>query len=161
MKPSVALHRIKEALGLDRAAVRKIYELEAYPIDEARLDAILRNPSSQRGKGADYEELGVFLDGLIHLLRGEVRRRPAEDAEIVLDNNLILKKLRVALQLREMDVETIFELADAPMSPAKIRDLFRAPGHPKFLPCTDGTLERFFEGLAEYCHDLPSLKQLS
>ena len=157
MKPGQVLYKIKEALRLDPETMLKIYELEAYPMEEKRLGAILKKPSAKGHENADYEELGVFLDGLIRLTRGAILNPPPEDAEIELDNNLILKKLRIALQLKDMDMEMIFEMGERPISRSKLRDLFRAPEHPKYLPCSDAVLNDFLLGLEEYRADMPPL----
>ncbi|WP_457602864.1 DUF1456 family protein, partial [Nitratifractor sp.] len=108
MKPGQILYKIREALRLDNKTLLEIYRLEGYPIEEKRLNAILKKPSAKGHENADYEELGLFLDGLIRLQRGAPKNPPAEEAEIELDNNLVLKKLRIALQLKDMDMETIF-----------------------------------------------------
>ena len=157
MKPGQALHKIRQALRLDDETMLEIYALEGYPMEEKRLKAILKKPSTKSHENATYEELGLFLDGLIRLRRGEIRNPPPEDAEIELDNNLILKKLRIALQLRDMDMEAIFELGERPMSRAKLRDLFRAPDHPKYLPCPDAVLNDFLLGLEEFWADMPPI----
>ena len=157
MKPGQVLYKISEALRLDNETMLKIYALEEYPIDEKRLRAILKKPSAKGHENASYEELGVFLDGLIRLRRGEILNPPPEDAEIVLDNNLILKKLRIALQLRDPDMEMIFEMGERPLNRSKLRDLFRSPEHPKYLPCSDAVLNDFLLGLEEFWVDMPQI----
>jgi len=157
VKPGQVLYKISEALRLDNETLLKIYALEEYPIDEKRLKAILKKPSAKGHENASYEELGVFLDGLIRLQRGEIRNPPPEDAEIVLDNNLILKKLRIALQLRDPDMEMIFEMGERPLNRSKLRDLFRSPEHPKYLPCSDAVLNDFLLGLEEFWVDMPQI----
>ena len=161
MKPGQALHKIRQALRLDDETMLRIYGLEGYPMEEKRLKAILKKPSAKGHENASYEELGVFLDGLIRLLRGEIRNPPPEDAEIELDNNLILKKLRIALELKDMDMEVIFEMGERPMSRSKLRDLFRSPEHPKYLPCSDAILNDFLLGLEEFWADMPPVGEKS
>lgn len=157
MKPGQALYKIKEALRLDLDTMHKIYALEEYPIDEKRLRAILKKPSAKGHENATYEELGIFLDGLIRLRRGAITNPPPDDAEIELDNNLILKKLRIALELKDPDMEVIFELGERPLSRSKLRDLFRSPSHPKYLPCPDAVLNDFLLGLEEFWADMPAI----
>ena len=54
MKPGQVLYKIKEALRLDPETMLKIYELEAYPMEEKRLGAILKKPSAKGHENADY-----------------------------------------------------------------------------------------------------------
>jgi len=157
MKPGQILHKIRTALRIDPETMLKIYELEHYPMEEKRLKAILKKPSAKGHENASYEELGVFLDGLIRLRRGEPKNPPPEDAEIELDNNLVLKKLRIALELKEMDLEMIFEMGERAMSRSQLRDLFRNPAHPKYLPCSDAVLNDFLLGLEEFWADMPAV----
>lgn len=152
MKPSLVIKEIKEALGLSNSDILKIYKSEDFEIDESRLESILKKGN------ATYEELGVFLDGLIRVLRGESPKRVDDDAEIVLDNNLIIKKLKVALNLKSIDIEMIFNLSDYTISKSKIKDIFRSPTHPKYKECSNEVLKAFLEGLDEFYFDMPKLE---
>jgi len=151
VNPSEILQEIKNALNLNRAQIMHIYELEEYPISKERLDAILKNSAKKGSSKATYEELGVFLDGLIQYKRGTSKQEAQEDA--ILDNNLILKKLRVALNLKEYELALIFELADFNISKSAIKDMFRGYEHPKFKECDNKTLKAFLEGLNEFYYD--------
>jgi len=151
MKPSDVIKSVKEALSLNRRQILHLYELEEFPMSLERLDAILKNRSKKNSANATYEELGVFLDGLVSFKRGKSPTPPAED--VILDNNLILKKLRVALNLKEFEVALIFELADFNISKTAIKDMFRNPKHPKYKECNNKTLSAFLEGLNEFYFD--------
>ncbi len=151
MKPSQIIKEIKEALKLTKKDLIKIYELEEFPLTNERLQSIL-NPKHKKDE-ATYEELGVFLDGLISLKRGKIPREYPH--EIILDNNLILKKLRAALNLKEFEIALIFELADFPIRKSKIKDMFRSPLNKKYKECDDKTLKAFLKGLKEFYFDVP------
>ncbi len=153
MKPNEVIKKLSLALSLNRDDIKKIFEAVEFEIDDDRLDAILSNPSSKRYQVASYEELGNFLDGLIAFKRGEIAKRPDEDEEVILDNNLILKKIRVALQLKEYEISIIFALVDREVSKSTIRDIFRNPNHPKFKRCSNAMLEDFLDGLDEFYFD--------
>ncbi len=152
MKPSEVIKYIKEALNLNRTQILHIYQLEEFPMDKERLDRILKNSSKKDSINATYEELGVFLDGLIQYKRKESKRDNQED-EVILDNNLIMKKLRAALNLKEYEIALIFELADFKISKSMIKDIFRAPNHPKYKEANDAILKAFLEGLIEFYYD--------
>ena len=152
MKLSSIIQSLKDALDLNRKQILHIYQLQDYAMDEKRLDAILKNPSKKSAKEASYEELGLFLDGLFEYKRGEKPTIP-EDAEIELDNNLVLKKIRSALNLKEYEIAMIFELADFKISKSQIKDMFRSSNHPKLKICDNKTLNAFLEGLKEFYYD--------
>lgn len=66
---------------------------------------------------------------------------------MALTNNDILKKLRVALQLRDDQIVEILKLADFEMSKSELGALFRSPDHPKYMEAGDQILRNFLDGL--------------
>ena len=64
-----------------------------------------------------------------------------------MDNNDILKKLRVALKLRNEDILEILQLVDFKISPNELSALFRNPDHPNYRTCGDQVLRNFLNGL--------------
>ena len=142
------LYRIKKSLNLSMSDMQKAYELENYKITKDRLEDILKKRQDKGFIIASYEELGVFLDGLISLKRGKTDRKSDENVELT--NNLILKKLRVALQLKEAESEIIFGLADIELTKQQLASLFRKDGHKNFKICSDELLISFLDGLDEF-----------
>ncbi len=67
-----------------------------------------------------------------------------------LTHNDILKKLRVALQLRNDDIVEILKLVDFKISKSELGAFFRRPDHPKFMPLGDQILRNFLNGLVIY-----------
>ena len=65
-------------------------------------------------------------------------------------NNDILKKLRVALHLRNDDIVEIMKLVDFKVTVSELGALFRAEDHPKHKPCGDQFLRNFLNGLVIY-----------
>jgi len=66
---------------------------------------------------------------------------------MALTNNDILKKLRVALKLRDEDIVNILSLADFKVSKSEINAFFRKEDHPKYMPLKDQILRNFLNGL--------------
>ena len=65
-------------------------------------------------------------------------------------NNDILKKLRVALKLRDEDILEILKLADFVATRSEIGALFRNEDHPNYKECGDQLLRNFLNGLIIY-----------
>jgi len=152
MKINDILFKIKTALSLSDKAMIQAYALVDYKMRPPRLEAILKRHQDQGYEEATYEELGIFLDGLIALKRGERPKTP-QDEDIPLTNNLILKKLRIALELKEPELMIVFGLVDVPLTKRQIGSLFRAEGHKNFKACSDELLMLFLEGLDEFYYD--------
>ena len=62
-------------------------------------------------------------------------------------NNDILKKLRVALMLRDDQIVEILELVDFRISKSELGAFFRAEDHPNYMECGDQVLRNFLNGL--------------
>ncbi|HLV47276.1 MAG TPA: DUF1456 family protein [Flavobacterium sp.] len=65
-------------------------------------------------------------------------------------NNDVLKKLRVALQLRDDEIVDILSLVDFRVSKGEIGNFFRNEDHPKYVECKDQILRNFLNGLVIY-----------
>jgi uncharacterized protein YehS (DUF1456 family) len=68
----------------------------------------------------------------------------------MLSNNDILKKLRVALSLRNDDIIEILKLVDFEISKGALGDLFRNEDHPGYVEAGDQILRNFLNGLIIY-----------
>jgi uncharacterized protein YehS (DUF1456 family) len=62
-------------------------------------------------------------------------------------NNDILKKLRVALQLRDEDIVRILALVDFKVTATELGAFFRKEDHPNYKECGDQLLRNFLNGL--------------
>ena len=62
-------------------------------------------------------------------------------------NNDILKKLRVALKLRDDEVIHILKLVDFNLSKSELSALYRKEDHPNYKECGDQLLRNFLNGL--------------
>lgn len=68
----------------------------------------------------------------------------------MLTNNDILKKLRIALELKDDDIIHILKLADFTVSKSELSALFRKDDHPNYMACGDQLLRNFLQGLIIY-----------
>jgi uncharacterized protein YehS (DUF1456 family) len=69
---------------------------------------------------------------------------------MALSNNDILKKLRVALKLRDDDIIEILRLVDYKISKGELGAFFRSVDHPKYMELQDQILRNFLNGLVIY-----------
>ena len=144
------LYRLQQSLHLTPQQMLEAYALENYSMKIEHLERLLTRRQDKNFMLCSYEELGVFLDGLITLKRGTSSNKPKSDEVVELTNNLILKKLRIALNLKESEVEIIFGLAEVTLSKQQLASLFRKEGHKNFKLCSNALLLAFLEGLDEF-----------
>ena len=64
-----------------------------------------------------------------------------------MSNNEILKKLRVALHLRDDQIIEILKLVDFSITKTELAAFFRAEDHPNFKPLGDQILRNFLNAL--------------
>jgi uncharacterized protein YehS (DUF1456 family) len=147
------LYRIQKALHLTTDEILEAYKLEDYKMDATHLESLLKRRQEKGFMLCSYEELGIFLDGLVTLKRGPSPKKANNDEAVELTNNLILKKLRIALELKEAETEIIFSLADIELSKQQLASLFRKESHKNFKPCSSELLMAFIEGLDEFYYD--------
>lgn len=146
------LFKIKQALSLDNETMIQMYALADHIMSNERLEAILKRRQDKGYEEGTYEELGIFLDGLVIFKRGP-SPTPPSDEEVVLTNNLILKKLRIALELQEEELMIVFALVDVSLTKRQIGALFRKEGHKNFKVCSDELLIAFLNGLDEFYYE--------
>ena len=150
MNTNDILYKIQKALSLSSDDMLKAYELEAYKMESEHLDSLLRKRQDKGYKICSFEELGIFLDGLVTLKRGPSPQKADSNEVVELTNNLILKKLRIALELKEAETEIIFSLGEVELSKQQLASLFRKEGHKNFKECSDELLTAFLDGIDEF-----------
>src|SRR5690554_4832965 len=69
---------------------------------------------------------------------------------MALTNNDIIKKLRVALKLRDEDIIEILKLVDYDISKTELSAFFRREDHPHYRQLKDQILRNFLNGLVIY-----------
>lgn len=91
-------------------------------------------------------QLATFLNGLINDRRGKKEgAQPTPETELT--NNIIFRKLKIALDLRDDDILAIMKLADLRMSRHELSAFFRKVGHKHYRECKDQILRNFMKGL--------------
>lgn len=144
------LFRIYKALNLTIDDMLKAYGHADYEMDEEHLKSLLVRRQEKEFKICSYEELGVFLDGLVTLKRGASKSGASDNEAVGLTNNLILKKLRIALELKDAQTGEIFGLGGVELTKQQLSSLFRNENHKNYKALPDELLMVFFDGLDIY-----------
>ena len=67
-----------------------------------------------------------------------------------LDSGSVIKKLRIALDLKELDMIEIFELSGYEIKKSELSGIFRKEGHKNYRECSDKVLNHFLNGYIAY-----------
>jgi uncharacterized protein YehS (DUF1456 family) len=118
-----------------------------FPIEKTDVQAFLKKEDEEGYVECSNRVLAHFLDGLVFHYRGKDESQPQRPIEKRVTNNVVLKKLRVAFQLKDVDMHQAFADAGFPISKPEMTALFRQPEHKNFRLCGDQALRNFLKGL--------------
>lgn len=145
------LRSVRYMLDLSDAKVVEIVRLAdpAFEMSKDDVQALLRKEEEPGFVACSDTVLARFLDGLIFYRRGKDDSLPARPVATRITNNLVLKKLRVAFEMKDTDVQDVFRAADFGISKAEVGALCRQPGQRNYRACGDQMLRNFLKGLTQ------------
>jgi len=141
------LRSLRYTLDVNDVQMAEIIQLSGKEVELETLDALLKKEEEEGFVACDDELMAHFLDGLVYFKRGKDESRPAQPFELPVTNNMVLKKLRVAFELKEDDMHAIMQSVDCPVSKPEMSALFRKFGHSNYRTCGDQFLRNFLKGL--------------
>ncbi|MGZ5052435.1 MAG: DUF1456 family protein [Methylobacter sp.] len=142
------LRRVRYAMQLRDPVMIEIFALSGATVTLDQLLKLLKKNNEPDYLPLSNKLLEQFLDGLIIYKRGKQENPPVQPPKPApLNNNLILKKLRIALEFREEDMLETFKLADFSLSRGELSSFFRQKDHKHYRECGDQILRNFLQGL--------------
>ncbi|MDX1721670.1 MAG: DUF1456 family protein [Pseudomonas sp.] len=141
------LRSLRYTLDVNDVQMAEIIRLSGKEVEPETLDALLKKEDEEGFVACEDELMAHFLDGLVYFKRGKDDSRPAQPFELPVTNNMVLKKLRVAFELKEDDMHAIMQSVDCPVSKPEMSALFRKFGHSNYRTCGDQFLRNFLKGL--------------
>jgi len=140
------LRRIRYTFDFSDAKMISIFALAEHKVTRAEISDWLKREEDPAYQTLYDDELAVFLNGLIIERRGK-KDGPIPKPERKLSNNVILKKLQIALNLRAEEVLDVLALADLKVSKYELSAFFRKPDHKHYRPLRDQILRNFLNGM--------------
>lgn len=141
------LRSVRYMLDLNEQKMADIFKLADFAIKPWEISAFMKRENEEGYILCPDIVIGNFLNGLIYHKRGKDPARPAPPVEIPVTNNTVLKKLRVAFELKDMDIMEIMSSVGFPVTKPELNALFRADGTRNFKECGDQLLRNFLKGL--------------
>ena len=141
--------RLRYAININNQTVAEIFRLSGIKMGQSDITALVKKEDEEGYLECSDLVLEGFLDGLIAYKRGkrEGEGDKTKEAATQLTNNDILKKIRIALALKEDEMLQLFKLAQFPTSKSELSAVFRAKGHENYKQCGDQMLRNFLKGL--------------
>ena len=140
------LRRIRYIFDFNDSKMIVLFGLANLEVTRGQVSDWLKKEDDSAYKNCTDNQLAIFLNGLINDRRGK-KEGPQPEPEQHLTNNIIFKKLKIALDLKADDVLEIMELANLHMSKHELSAFFRKPGHKHYRDCKDQILRNFLKGV--------------
>jgi len=151
MRNNDILRRLRYTFDLKDSKMMALFALAGRPATWEQINAWLKKDDDPAYQECNDTQLATFLNGLIIDKRGK-KEGPQPAPETSLSNNVILMKLRIALNLKAEDVLEIMALADMPISKHELSAFSRKPDHKHYRDCKDQMLRNFLKGVQiKYC----------
>jgi uncharacterized protein YehS (DUF1456 family) len=140
------LRRIRYTFNFDDSKMMAIFASAGLEVTRAELSEWLKKDDDPDYKNCGDLQLATFLNGLIIEKRGK-KDGPQPVPEKTLNNNIIFRKLKIALNLQAEDVIKMVNNADFRISKHELSAFFRKPGHKHYRECKDQVLRYFLKGM--------------
>ncbi|MBI9030864.1 DUF1456 family protein [bacterium] len=149
MDNNFILKKIRYALDLNDFKLIDIFKLGGLNLTRDDVCSLCTKDSEDNYQTCDNQTLETFLNGLIIYRRGSQDSGEERTKDIPLDNNQILRKLRIAMNYKDSDMLAVLKLDGMEFSKNQLSALFRAKDNHHYQPCKDQLLRKFLQGLVK------------
>lgn len=146
MNNNDVLRKIRYTFDYTDEKMISIFKSADVEVDRAQVSRWLKRDEDENFEGIYDKSLASFLNGFINIHRGK-REGEQPKPEKSLNNNIILRKLKIALNLKDTDVLELLDLADFRLSKSELSAFFRKPTHQHFRQCKDQVIRNFLHGM--------------
>jgi len=140
------LRRLRYTFDLNDTMVMALFASGGVNVSRSQISAWLKKDDDPACKACADMNLAAFLNGFINHKRGKKDGlQPKPETE--LNNNLIFRKLRIALNLKDDEIIAILKLAGLVIGKAELSAFFRRHEHKNRRHCKDQVLRNFLHGV--------------
>jgi uncharacterized protein YehS (DUF1456 family) len=151
MNNNDVLRRIRYIFNLNDSQMVSIFDLAEHQVNKAQINNWLRKDDDPDFEKISDTQLAIFLNGLINEKRGK-KEGPQPEPESQLTNNIIFRKLKIALNLKSEDILVLIHTANLRISKHELSAFFRKPDHKHYRDCKDQILRKFLMGVQVRYH---------
>lgn len=142
------LRRLRYTFDFSDSKMMAIFAQADSEVTRSDVSQWLKKDDDLDYKSLSDTELACFLNGLINDKRGK-KEGVQPEPEKKLSNNIILKKLKIALNLKAEDMLEILTSVDFRLSKHELSAFFRKPEHKHYRECKDQVLRNFLSGMQD------------
>lgn len=140
------IRKIRYAFNLSDDKMILIFSLADKDVSRTEVCDWLKKDDDPEMVKLEDKVLATFLNGFINFRRGK-KDGPQHPPEKTLNNNIVLRKLRIALNFKEQDMLETLELSGFQLSKHELSAFFRKPEQNQYRECQDQVLRKFMQGL--------------
>ena len=140
------LRRIRYIFDFNDTKMITIFGLADHEVTREQISDWLKKDDDPDYKNCSDTQLAIFLNGLINHKRGK-KDGPQPAPEKKLNNNIIFRKLKIALNLKEEETLALLKLANLSISKHELSAFFRREDHKHYRVCKDQILRNFMKGI--------------
>lgn len=148
------LRSLRFTLNATEAQLVSIVELGGGKTSQAEIASYLLDEEDAGFVKCPQNLLSRFLNGLIYHKRGKDPAMPPLQPELP-NNNVVMKKLRVAFELKDTDLLQMLKDGGFEVSKSELSAIFRKEGHENYKVCGDQYLRQVLKALATRERRLP------
>ena len=142
------LRSLRYLMDVSDATLVDIFRLAKWNIGIAEVVAFLKKDDEPGFVACGDRAMAHFLNGLVVYKRGADPTRPPQPIAIPVTNNDVLKKMRIAFELKDSDIIALVEKTGLRVSKAEIGALFRRPDHRNYRECGDQFLRNLLKAMS-------------
>jgi len=140
------LRRLRYIFDFSDSRVIALFGLAGMQVTREQISNWLKKNEDEDFVNCSDRNLAIFLNGFIAHKRGTKEGQQMKP-EKKLNNNIIFRKIKIALSLKSEDILEIMNLADFNMSKSELSAFFRNVDHKHYRMCKDQILRNFLTGL--------------
>jgi len=140
------LRRLRYTFNFNDSKMIEIFKLADCEVTREQISNWLKKDDDEAYASCGDIQFSTFLNGLISDRRGK-QDGPAQKPEAKLTNNIVLRKLKIAFDMKNEDVLAFLSSNGLFISKHELSAFFRRTDHKHYRPCKDQVLRNFLQGL--------------
>ena len=140
------LRRVRYIFNFNDAKVIELFASAGMSVSREQISAWLKKDDDATYKPINDKALATFLNGLINEKRGQ-REGEQPQPESQLTNNIILMKLKIALNLKAEDIIELLASVGFKLNKPELSAFFRKVTHKHFRECKDQVIRNLLKGM--------------
>lgn len=142
------LRRLRYTFDFNDSQMIEMFDIADFIVERSIISNWMKKDEDPEYIEMDDSDLAIFLNGLIIKHRGK-RDGPQPEPEEELTNNIILRKIKIALSLKTDDILELYRSINKKISPHELSAFLRNPKQKQYRNCNDQYLRQFLSGLQQ------------